>query len=86
MAHGLTNEYWDYVVSILLDRGTTDEAQAAEAKNLSGSDKFRYVNDYVSEGSWGGLIMMFLPLCLISWESSRMRMSTETTDTRCSNI
>ena len=52
MAHGLNDEYWDYVVSILLDRGTIDEAQAAEAKNLSDSDKFRYVNDYVSEGSW----------------------------------
>ncbi len=52
MAHGLNDEYWDYIVSVLLDRGTINEAQAEKARNLRDNDKFRYVNDYVSEETW----------------------------------
>lgn len=52
MAHGLNIEYWDYVVDTLIDRGAIDENQASQARNLVDGDKFRFVNDYVSEESW----------------------------------
>lgn len=52
MAQGLNVEYWDYVVGVLVDRGVIDENQALQAKNLGDGDKFRFVNDYVSEESW----------------------------------
>lgn len=52
MAHGLNSEYWDYMVDVLVDRGTIDENQASQARNLGDRDKFRFVNDYVSEESW----------------------------------
>lgn len=52
MAHGLNVEYWDYVVGVLVDRGVIDKNQASQAKNLGDGDKFRFVNDYVSEESW----------------------------------
>lgn len=52
MGNGLNEEYWDYLVDTLYDRGTINEEQVTQAKSLAGSDKFRYVNDYVSEDTW----------------------------------
>ena len=52
MAHGLNSEYWDYLVDVLVDRGTIDSEQASKAKSLDEEKKARNVNDYVSEESW----------------------------------
>lgn len=52
MAHGLNSEYWDYLVDVLVDRGTIDSEQASKAKSLGEEKKTRNVNDYVSEESW----------------------------------
>lgn len=52
MAHGLNAAYWDYVVSVLVDRDVLDEDEAKHARALSDSEKFKLVNDYISEETW----------------------------------
>lgn len=52
MAHGLNVAYWDYVVSVLVDRDVLDEDEAKHAHVLSDSEKFKLVNDYISEETW----------------------------------
>lgn len=52
MKQGLNPDYWDYLVDTLEEDGKITKEQAAKAKGLSDDEKFKLVNDYVSEATW----------------------------------
>lgn len=52
MKQGLNPDYWDYLVDTLEEDGKITEEQAAKAKELNDDEKFKLVNDYVSEATW----------------------------------